>query len=346
MLDKNRHDLHLPSCPRPNCSGTATEETFLVNAQKEDIMTVSGANLMDSRARDSWMWCCRCHSLRGYNATDANGCAHCADCKQNPPCQHCVKCNKFLEPTRLAPGDMVYKGVLDLHARAVAVMEGRSPDAIAKCNSRVLDDMHEHLLEGADWEKAYRVLTLSSYLVVMGLVTKLETISQRAREQRRPSETASAPPLIINVSPPTTAREPISREHISREPSPQAREPIDREPIDRERVPPRPIIITPPSPEPFRIRPLQFELQLHRRTSTSALYSTTQLRHRDLHRRPSLYSNYWTESLRNVEYAAEEEEEEEERAPRSRSYYERWMRATRYRDWIGAHRGQGGSGER
>ncbi|KAK4240435.1 hypothetical protein C8A03DRAFT_13244, partial [Achaetomium macrosporum] len=116
MLDPERH--YLPSCPRPNCSASATEETFLVNAQKENIMQASGVNLMESRAQDSYMWCCQCLGLRGDGAHRENDCAHCVNFKQRK-CRGCVMCNKFLEPTRFCNGDMVYNAVLNLHARAV-----------------------------------------------------------------------------------------------------------------------------------------------------------------------------------------------------------------------------------
>ncbi|KAK3309869.1 uncharacterized protein B0T15DRAFT_546033 [Chaetomium strumarium] len=181
MLDVQRHDL--PTCPRPGCLAKATDESFLVNAQKEDITTVSGANLMESRAQDSFMWCCRCWSLRGYMANDQNGCAHCADCTQSE-CRDCVRCNKFLEPTRLCTGDLVYKGVMDLHARAVAIMEGRSPDSIAEFRSRVLDEMPDHLHDGTDFERACRALTLSVRVNRDGPLKKQHWLAHRSL--RRP----------------------------------------------------------------------------------------------------------------------------------------------------------------
>jgi hypothetical protein len=67
-----------PDCFRPNCRAPITNQTVLVNTQKESIMTVGGENLMPSRVEEPFMWCCQCAVLRGQGR------------KRDPECVHCV----------------------------------------------------------------------------------------------------------------------------------------------------------------------------------------------------------------------------------------------------------------
>ncbi|KAH6650505.1 hypothetical protein F5144DRAFT_588966 [Chaetomium tenue] len=115
-----------PSCYRVYCVGPATRQSVLVNTQKESIMTLSGQNLMTSRAEEPLMWCCHCTGFRSRGGGHHLDCAHCANF-EGTSCRDCVRCNKFLEPTNFGNGEMVQFGVAHLHARGLAILAGTKP---------------------------------------------------------------------------------------------------------------------------------------------------------------------------------------------------------------------------
>ncbi|KAL1843824.1 hypothetical protein VTJ49DRAFT_7175 [Mycothermus thermophilus] len=118
-----------PRCFRPGCQGRIRPNTVLLNAQNEEIMTVSGENCMPSRMEEPLMWCCSCGNIRGgiwdSPAGPSRGCSHC-DSYSESTCEQCVRCNKFLEPVRLCNGDLVKWGVL--HQQRLALMARGNTD--------------------------------------------------------------------------------------------------------------------------------------------------------------------------------------------------------------------------
>jgi hypothetical protein len=87
-------------------------------------MALGGENLMPSRFEASFMWCCKCGGLQLAGKDQTNPCFHCVDFRESH-CRECLWCNKFLEPTEFANGDIVCWGVLHLHIRALAIKEGQ-----------------------------------------------------------------------------------------------------------------------------------------------------------------------------------------------------------------------------
>ncbi|KAK4156155.1 hypothetical protein C8A00DRAFT_12876, partial [Chaetomidium leptoderma] len=148
-----------PSCSRPNCGASATSQSVLVNAQKERIATLYGENLMASRVEEPFMWCCQCASLQGDGRNQNPDCDHCINFKESN-CPECVRCNKFLEATTFANGDMVKWGVLHLHTRALSTREGYEVPS-----SRILSGFRP--LHQDDWDpvKAYWMVSASSLLL-------------------------------------------------------------------------------------------------------------------------------------------------------------------------------------
>lgn len=126
-LSRDRHAA-LPVCARPGCRAAASAMSVLTNAQREDVARVDCENLMlDRVGAEPYTWCCRCKQCRGpltEGARDGIGCAHCADYRDSV-CRDCVRCNRFLEPTRFCNGDYVMNGLLDLHYRALGYRLGR-----------------------------------------------------------------------------------------------------------------------------------------------------------------------------------------------------------------------------
>lgn len=129
---KAMHDSagdYRPSCSRPNCRAPADSRSVLANAQKEEIMTLGGENLMPSRLKEPFVWCCTCAGLRREGRSQDVDCAHCLDVEESS-CRDCVRCNEFLEPTRFRNGDIVYWGILDVCSSAQRRRGSRSPRSI------------------------------------------------------------------------------------------------------------------------------------------------------------------------------------------------------------------------
>jgi hypothetical protein len=183
-----------PRCPRPRCGANITTGTVLVNAQKEDIMTVGGENLMESRLRETFVWCCNCTALRSLDGHENQECAHCAHPRESR-CPDCIKCNKFLEPVRFCNQEIVHRGVLHLHMRALAVKAGE-----AEPNPRQPDKLvHTRIHFGDPWASVWNIM--ASSMVLGSLFLEISPPSPEALPLSRPVRLSTSVVTAVYTEP-------------------------------------------------------------------------------------------------------------------------------------------------
>ncbi|KAH6853990.1 hypothetical protein B0I37DRAFT_421201 [Chaetomium sp. MPI-CAGE-AT-0009] len=190
-----------PFCSRSNCGAPASSQSVLVNTQKESIMTLAGKNLMASRVEEPLMWCCSCAAFRGHGGGQNPDCAHCINFEESS-CPDCVRCNKFLEPTKYGNGEVVQYGVVHLQARALDILAGREP-ADARCASVMFNTAYGLDDPVRAWS-TYHVSDTASFEASSRNRSSGPSIS-RIPSPRRYSHLAS-PPLCLDLDNFTTGR--------------------------------------------------------------------------------------------------------------------------------------------
>lgn len=139
---------------------------------------------MADRVEEPFLWCCKCAGLRGEGRRQNPDCDHCASIEESS-CSSCVRCNKYLEPTRFSNGDIVYWGVLDVCSRTQRGREGRSPR-----------DMMS-LLQGRDDSARAAWLVSASSLILGSSILKamhrqtIHHVPQPVESQARPAPASS-----------------------------------------------------------------------------------------------------------------------------------------------------------
>jgi hypothetical protein len=178
-----------PHCSRTGCGAPINPNVVLLNAQKEEVMTAAGENLMPSRLEEPLMWCCACYNIRGHNwgwrirrdnGQETPVCSHCEN-YQSSACPDCIRCNKFLEPVRFCNGDIVRYGVLHVHQLATRSRQGevRAPGKMIVENTPDVGDPGEDI-----WEIAVSAMLL---LVELRRWAR-ELRAQQHREQGQTSQ--------------------------------------------------------------------------------------------------------------------------------------------------------------